>query len=89
MGGASAHLVHILLLQDASLFGGITLALHLLYDESATGHLTNGWSLHLTYCASLSLGKGIYSQPGNMHWKVDENLKYLINFPKRKYSLEI
>ena len=35
------------------------------------------------------LGKGIYSQLGNMHWKVDEHLKYLINFPKRKYSLEI
>ena len=36
-----------------------------------------------------SLGKGVYSQLGNMHWKVDEHLKYLINFPKRKYSLEI
>ena len=34
-------------------------------------------------------GKRIYSQLGNMHWKVDEHLKYLINFPKRKYSLEI
>ena len=30
-----------------------------------------------------SLGKGVYSQLGNMHWKVDKNLKYLINFPKR------
>ena len=38
---------------------------------------------------SRSLGKGVYSQLGNMHWKVDEHLKYLINFPKRKYSLEI
>ena len=37
----------------------------------------------------LALGKGIYSQLGNIHWKVDEHLKYLINFPKRKYSLEI
>ena len=36
-----------------------------------------------------TLGKGIYSQLGNMHWKVDEHLKYLINFSKRKYSLEI
>ena len=36
-----------------------------------------------------TLGKGVYSQLGNMHWKVDEHLKYLINFPKRKYSLEI
>ena len=36
-----------------------------------------------------ALGKGVYSQLGNMHWKVDEHLKYLINFPKRKYSLEI
>ena len=35
------------------------------------------------------LGKGVYSQLGNMHWKVDEHLKYLINFPKRKYSLDI
>ena len=35
------------------------------------------------------LGKGVHSQLGNMHWKVDEHLKYLINFPKRKYSLEI
>ena len=38
---------------------------------------------------SISLGKGVYSQLGNMHWKVDEHLKYLTNFPKRKYSLEI
>ena len=38
----------------------------------------------------LALGKGVYSQLGNMHWKVDEHLKYLmINFLKRKYSLEI
>ena len=36
-----------------------------------------------------SLGKGVYSQLGNMHWKVDEHLKYLTNFLKRKYSLEI
>ena len=36
-----------------------------------------------------TLGKGVYSQLENMHWKVDEHLKYLINFPKRKYSLEI
>ena len=36
-----------------------------------------------------TLGKWIYSQLGNMHWKVDEHLKYLINFSKRKYSLEI
>ena len=36
-----------------------------------------------------ALGKGVYSQLGNMHWKVDEHLKYLINFPKRKHSLEI
>ena len=35
-----------------------------------------------------ALGKGVYSQLGNMHWKVDKHLKYLINFPKRKYSLE-
>ena len=37
----------------------------------------------------ISLGKGVYSQLGNMHWKVDEHLKYLINFQKRKYALEI
>ena len=37
----------------------------------------------------VTLGKGVYSQLGNMHWKVVEHLKYLINFPKRKYSLEI
>ena len=36
-----------------------------------------------------ALGKGVYSQLGNMHWKVDEHLKYLTNFLKRKYSLEI
>ena len=41
--------------------------------------------LGLTY----SLEKGVYSQLENMHWKVDEHIKYLINFPKRKYSLEI
>ena len=36
-----------------------------------------------------TLGKGVYSQLGTMHWKVDEHLKYLFNSPKRKYSLEI
>ena len=36
-----------------------------------------------------ALGKGVYSQLGNMHWKVDEHLKYLTNFPKIKHSLEI
>ena len=36
-----------------------------------------------------TLGKGVYSQLGNMHWKVDEHLKYLTKFLKRKYSLEI
>ena len=30
-----------------------------------------------------TLGKEVYSQLGNMHWKVDEHLKYLINFPER------
>ena len=54
MGGVLAHLVCILLLQDVNLFGGVTLAHHLLYDESATGHLMNGWFLHLTFCDSLS-----------------------------------
>ena len=49
---------------------------------------------HILICifphiASEALGKGVHSQLVNMHWKVDEYLKYLINFPKRKYSLEI
>ena len=39
--------------------------------------------------AEVDTGKGVYSQLGNMHWKVDEHLKYLINFPERKYFLEI
>ena len=47
MGGVSAHLVRVLLLQDVNLFGGVTLAHHLLYDESVTGHLMNGWFLRL------------------------------------------
>ena len=34
-------------------------------------------------------GKRDLFSTGNMHWKVDEHLKYLNNFPKRKYSLEI
>ena len=46
-------------------------------------------SLGGCYICKHPLGKGVYSQLGNMHWKVDEHLKYLINFPKRKYSLEI
>ena len=54
MGSVSAHLVCILLLQDMNLFGGVTPAYHLLYDESATGHLMNSWFLHLAFCTSLS-----------------------------------
>ena len=48
MGGVSAHLVWILLLQDMNLFGGITPACHLLYDKSVTSHIVNGWFLHLS-----------------------------------------
>ena len=55
MGGVSTHLIYLLLLQDVNLFWGVTLARHLLYDESATGHLVNGWFLHLTFCDSLSM----------------------------------
>ena len=55
MGNVPAHLAHVLLLQDVNLLGGITLACHLLYDESATGCLTSGWSLHLIYYTSLSM----------------------------------
>ena len=55
MGGVLAHLVHVLLLQDVNLFGGITLAHHFLYDESATGCLMNGWFLRLAFCDSLSM----------------------------------
>ena len=54
MGGVSAHLVCILLLQDMNLFWGVTSARHLLYDESATGCLMNGWFLCLAFCNSLS-----------------------------------
>ena len=54
MGGVLAHLVHVLLLQDVNLFGGVTPACHLLYDESATSHLMNSWFLHLAFCDSFS-----------------------------------
>ena len=55
MGGVLAHLVRILLLQDMNLFGRVTLAHHLLYDKSATGHLANSWFLCLIFCNSLSM----------------------------------
>ena len=51
------------------------------------------WSLLLghicLYAYMHTLGKGVYSQLGNMHWKVNEHLKYLKDFPEIKYSLEI
>ena len=55
MGSVLAHLVRVLLLQDMNFFGGVTLACHLLHDESATSHLMNGWFLHLAFCDSLSM----------------------------------
>ena len=55
MGSVLAHLVCVLLLQDVNLFGGLTPACHLLYDKSATGCLTNGWFLCLTFCDSFSM----------------------------------
>ena len=54
MGNVPAHLVHVLPLQDMNLFGGITPAYHLLYDESVTSRLANGWFL-LTFCDSFSM----------------------------------
>ena len=46
-------------------------------------------TFHMNLVRPYTLVKGVYSQLGNMHWKVDEHLKYLTNFLKRKYSLEI
>ena len=51
--------------------------------------LVMAFSDHVLVNGLITTGKGVYSQLGNMHWKVDEHLKYLTNFLKRKYSLEI
>ena len=68
---------------DSETFGNsLTLGISLIifYPHKCYGLVTRG-----LMSEGLALGKGIYSQLGNMHWKVDEHLKYWINFPKRKY----
>ena len=66
MGSIVAHLVHVLLSQDVSLFEGLALTHHFLYDESTTGRLTSGWSLLIpdtSFSTHLCVDLGLTGRP--------------------------
>ena len=66
MGGIVAHLVHVLLSSDVSLFGGLAPTCHFLYDGSVTSRLMSGWSLLVcdtSFSMHLCIDLGLTGRP--------------------------